>query len=237
MTPNILTPETIQELQDVIAKKQDTSYMRYTESKDGNTCVVRHYISTYVFALNNSEWEIQGILRSLSFPTVTFADSIAISHDGNTIVIGTPHASLVHIFSRKNGVWAQQAEVFSPTIEILQQFGWDVGLSDNGEWLIVTSNLGSITRCMAHIFKHVDGCWKYQSKLAVERQFHDNIVCKPTISDDGQNISIQGIANPQERKFVLSVSRGYLYLETREDQIREQISKLQAELWTLLSAK
>ena len=111
--------------------------------------------AVYVFIRSGSNWSQQAYLKA----STTGSDrswSVALSGDGNTLVVGaefegsnatgidgdgtdnsTSIAGAVYRFTRSNANWSQQAYIKAPNTGNGDSFGWSVALSADGRTLAV----------------------------------------------------------------------------------------------------
>jgi trimeric autotransporter adhesin len=122
-----------------------------------------------------------------------FGQAIAISGDGNTVVVATPieasaatvidgdqtdnsatGAGAVYVFTRSGTTWAQQAYIKSSNIQSGDQFGYAVALSHDGNTLAVGAqqedscstdpqNNGCSLAGAAYVFTRSNGVWSEQA--------------------------------------------------------------------------
>lgn len=113
--------------------------------------------AVYVFTRSGAVWSHQAYLKA-SNPggTDTFALSLALSGDGNTLAVGAPledsnatgvngdgsnnlavDAGAVYVFGRSGGAWSQQAYLKGAATGAGDQFGHAVGLSADGNTMVV----------------------------------------------------------------------------------------------------
>ncbi|HVE52954.1 MAG TPA: integrin, partial [Ramlibacter sp.] len=117
--------------------------------------------AVYVFGRTDAGWVQQAFLKAANGDgSDHFGDALAISADGNTIVVGTPRedsgqagvhatqpaddngandAGAVYVFSRSAGTWAQQAYVKASNPENSDLFGLAVAISADGSTLAVAA--------------------------------------------------------------------------------------------------
>jgi FG-GAP repeat len=120
-----------------------------------------------------------------------FGQSVAISEDANTIVVGAPahshlggpSAGAVYVFQRVNGVWIQEAELRSPVPNNLDSFGNQQG-GTNGGGVAISGNVIAVSdtgnprtfdpftgtfRVPAgvDVFTRINGTWTLTAQLTV----------------------------------------------------------------------
>lgn len=117
--------------------------------------------AVYVFSLGDAGWVQQAFLKAANADSSDhFGDALAISADGNTVVVGSRvessaqagvHATqpahdnsanmagAVYVFGRSSGTWTQQAYIKASNPETLDQFGNAVALSADGNTLAVSA--------------------------------------------------------------------------------------------------
>jgi hypothetical protein len=89
--------------------------------------------AVYVYTQAGFVWNIE---QRLAAPDSTagdqFGTSVALSDGGNTLAVGAPFANhqngVVYVYERSNGVWTLQREIFAPSVQAGQAFGYAVGL-------------------------------------------------------------------------------------------------------------
>ena len=112
--------------------------------------------AVYVFTRTGTTWQQQAYLKaSNTQPMAGFGGTVALSADGSTLAVGAlqepsaatgidgnqadtsaPKAGAVYIFSRANGVWAQQSYIKASNARANSIFGW-VALSADATTLVV----------------------------------------------------------------------------------------------------
>jgi hypothetical protein len=178
-------------------------------SGDGNTCIVGAYFedspssntgAAYVFARSGSPgvWTQQEkLLASDRSGDDHFGNSVAISGDGNTAIVGAHYedtggveAGAAYIFTRTGSPeWSEQQKIQSSDIDSNDQFGQDVSLNDNGNTAIVGAryvNIGGSTTGAAYIFTRAGATWSEQQKiLASDKGSGDYFGTSVSLSNDG----------------------------------------------------
>ena len=116
--------------------------------------------AAYVFVKTASGWEQQAYIKARnSGVDDNFGESISVSADGNTLVVGarledsnaqgtTPtdideqnngasNSGAVYVFTRSGDQWSQQAYIKSSNSEAFDQFGVSVSISEDGQRMAV----------------------------------------------------------------------------------------------------
>ncbi len=119
-------------------------------SADGNTAIVGGYNdnsnagAAWVYTRSGGIWSQQGnkLVGIGAIGTAFQGNSVAISADGNTAIVGGPfdnsNAGAAWVFTRSGGVWSQQgAKLFGTGAVGVARQGWSVGLSADGNRAIV----------------------------------------------------------------------------------------------------
>ncbi len=113
--------------------------------------------AVYVFTRSGSTWSQQAYVKASNTQAGDqFGYGVALSGDGNTLAVGAtyessnatgiggneadnsaPAAGAVYVFTRSGSTWTQQAYVKASNTQALDQFGWSVALSGDGNTLAV----------------------------------------------------------------------------------------------------
>lgn len=113
--------------------------------------------SAYVFGRSGTTWSQQAYLKPSTITLAgEFGGDVSVSHDGNTIAVGSYReasnskgvngdqgdasaegAGAVFVFTRTNSIWAQQSYVKASNTEKNDRFGLNVDLSGDGKTLAV----------------------------------------------------------------------------------------------------
>ncbi|PUA29414.1 MAG: hypothetical protein B0W54_02160 [Cellvibrio sp. 79] len=113
--------------------------------------------SAYVFGRSGTTWSQQAYLKPSTITLAgEFGGDVSVSHDGNTIAVGSyreasnskgingdqgdasaESAGAVFVFTRTNSVWTQQSYVKASNAEKNDRFGLSVDLSGDGKTLAV----------------------------------------------------------------------------------------------------
>jgi hypothetical protein len=148
-------------------------------SADGNTAIVGGYGdnsefgAAWVFTRSNGLWSQQGskLVGAGAIGPSFQGRAVALSADGNTAMIGgfsdNWNTGAVWVFTRSNGVWAQQGNKLVGTGAVQQaQQGLSVALSADGDTAIIGGNDDNGLTGATWVFTRSSGVWTQQgSKL------------------------------------------------------------------------
>jgi hydrogenase-4 membrane subunit HyfE len=187
-------------------------------SSDGNTVIAgaktegTYYSgAAYIFTWSetSSSWsEQQKIQASDKQGSDYFGESVAISSDGNTAIVGVrfedtggTEAGAAYIFTRSNSSWTQQQKIQASDKQSFDYFGWSVAISGDGNTAIVGAHREDtviagfnpiLNTGAAYIFTRSNSSWTQQQKIqASDKQRDDNFGYSVAISGDG-NTAIVG---------------------------------------------
>ena len=195
------------------------------ENADGNEVGAG---AAYVFEKIDDSWvqtakifAADGHATPLVFPpgdfiSDSFGQSVAISEDANTIVVGAPGhrhlggpaAGAVYVFQRVNGVWVQEAELFSPIPNSLDSFGEAQGAT-NGGGVAISGNVIAVSDAGnprlfdpvtgnstapggVDVFTRINGKWTLTAQLTVPA---DLFLTPNSLAFDGSTLVLGSIAS------------------------------------------
>jgi uncharacterized membrane protein YphA (DoxX/SURF4 family) len=176
-------------------------------SGDGNTAIVSSYGAgargaAYIFTRSGATWSQQAkIVASDAEANDQFGQSVSISSDGNTAIVGALYentggadAGAAYIFVRSGTTWTQQAKILSSDIQAGDLF-YAVGISSDGNTAIVGAygeDTGGSAAGAAYIFVRSGTSWSQQAKIqATDKEASDQFGNSVSISSDG-NTAIVG---------------------------------------------
>jgi hypothetical protein len=149
-------------------------------SADGNTALIGGSGSTpsvgaaWVFTRSGSTWTQQGkkLTGGGEVGTGQFGESVALSADGNTALIGGPGrfetssaVGAAWVFTRSGARWTQQGEKLTGTGESGEgQFGASVALSANGNTALIGARLDNNLAGAAWVFTRSGSTWTQQGE-------------------------------------------------------------------------
>ncbi len=96
------------------------------------------------------------------------AESVAVSADGGTAIVGDPQADAAFVFVRSGGGWVEQAQLTPQAVRggiSGDQFGWSVALSAHGEVALVGAPGDLEEEGAAHVFRRSGMTWEEVGKL------------------------------------------------------------------------
>ena len=181
--------------------------------------------AVYVFTRIEGQWQQQAYLKA-SNPDESehFGQNLSLSADGNTLAVGVPSESsasqgingnqadnsgyksgAVYIFVRSDGEWRQQSYLKSSNSDAEDQFGYKIGISGDGNTLVVgaryedgtgrsvnsVQNNEGVGNGAAYVFTRSGETWREQAYLkSSNSDEYDNFGTSVSISADGNTIAI-----------------------------------------------
>ena len=183
-------------------------------SKDGYTAIIGAYGdnvsrgAAYIFTRSGSTWTQQTKLLAPPSSAIydSFGRSVAISSDGNTVLIGAdgedtlPNSGAAYVFTRTAGVWTQQQRLTASDAASNEQFGYAVSISSDGNTALVGAfredTSPNTDNGAAYVFTRSGGTWTQQQKLlASDRATNDNFGGSVTLSADGNTALISAYSD------------------------------------------
>ena len=158
------------------------------------------------------------------FISDAFGLSVAISEDANTVIVGAPFhnhtghsgtAGAVYVFQRVNGVWVQQAELFSPFPNASDNFGAQQGLggvairgntivvADSGNPNFIDPNGNPVLPGGVDVFTLINGTWTLTAQLMVPA---DIFLTPTSLSFDGKTLVLGSTTSDAPSAFVAGVA-------------------------------
>jgi hypothetical protein len=210
-------------------------------SGDGNTVIVGAPSayngggagSAYIFTRSGDSWSQQRrIQASDAQPLDRFGESVSISGDGKTVIVGAVPvhgggAGSAYIFTRSGDSWSQQRRIQASDAQPLDRFGYSVAISGDGNTVIVSSRHNPPPRGppAAYIFTRSGDSWLERAKLQdtstkAQSYFGDSV----SISSDGNTaiVGAPGDTNDAAGRV------GATYIYTRSDDSWPQRAKIGA---------
>jgi len=182
--------------------------------------------AVYVFTRTSGVWSQQAYVKaSNTGANDDFGWSVALSSDGNTLAVGARRedsaatgiggnqadnsagdSGAVYVFTRTSGVWSQQAYVKASNTGAIDDFGWSVALSSDGNTLAVgadtedsaatgiggnqadksAGNSGAV-----YVFTRTSGVWSQQAYVkASNTGANDEFGYSVALSGDGNTLAV-----------------------------------------------
>jgi len=157
-------------------------------SADGNTALIGAREKTasgslsngaaYAFIKNGTSWsQQQKFLATDKAQFDHFGESVALSADGNTALIGAENADIngtndsgaAYVFVRSGTSWSQQQKLFASDKVSSDHFGRSVALSGDGSTAVIGLN-PVFTEGAAYVFVRAGSNWAERQRLAAAAQ-------------------------------------------------------------------
>lgn len=182
--------------------------------------------AVYVFTRSGSGWSQQAYVKASNTGAGdSFGRTVALSADGNTLVVGAPREistatgingdqadntgdrnGAAYVFTRAGTTWTQEAYLKASNTGTGDYFGWQVGLSADGNTLAVSadaessdatgidgdqtnntaSNAGAV-----YVFKRASSAWSQQAYVkALNTGANDQFGSSVALSPDGESLVV-----------------------------------------------
>ena len=187
--------------------------------------------AVYILTRSGEEWSWQAFVKASNADAGDgFGTSVALSGTGDTLAVGaewedgfskgvngdedsdlSPQSGAVYVYVRSEGTWSKQAYIKASNADIYDNFGWAVGLSSDGNTLVVgapnedgssTGLTGSAADNSAedagalYLYRRDDGFWSQQAYIkATNSDVEDYFGSALAISADG---SVLAVGSPGE---------------------------------------
>jgi len=163
-----------------------------------------------------------------------FGQSVSISSDGNTAIVGAKNedttatnAGSAYIFTRSGSTWSQQQKIQASDAYSGDQFGLSVSISGDGNTVIVGSiyqDTSATNAGSAYIFTRSGSTWSQQAKIqASDAQDSDYFGQSVSISSDGDTAIVGARFEDTNGS-----NAGSAYIFTRSGSTWSQQQKIQA---------
>ncbi len=175
-------------------------------SGDGNTALVAAPYkasggnnaqgAVYVFVRNGTIWSQQAKLTASDGAAYNaFGESVALSSDGATALVGADGRGAAYVFISSGTTWTQQAELTASDAAPGDWFGWAVALSSDGSAALVGAaqkTIGSNSaQGAAYVFERSATLWTQQAELtASDGSGDDGFGWSVRMSSDGATVLV-----------------------------------------------
>jgi len=191
-------------------------------SADGNTALVgAPYDSTnagyaVVFRYSNGSWGSASTLTSTAGASAYFGNSVDLSADGNTALVGAFQASSLSgyaaVFRYTSGSWGS-ASTLTSTAGTSSLFGASVSLSADGNTALVGAHFASSQDGYAAVFRYTSGSWGSASPLTSTAGTFARFGYSVALSSDG-NTALVGASSGAGYAAVFTVGPKFLVNNT-----------------------
>lgn len=222
-----------------------------------DTSLYDNYGAVYVYRYANNAWSEEAYIKASTLGTVDFFGSaISLSGDGNTLAVGVSYddsnsttingdesnnlafnSGAAYIFRYATGAWSQQAYIKPSNTGILDQFGFSVSLSNDGNTLAVgaqgedgdattingTSNdLGSDSGA-AYVFRFSNTGWAQEAYIKASNSGPGDLFgFSVSLSADGNTLAVGAATEDSDGTSPandLSPSSGAAYIYKYENSV------------------
>jgi hypothetical protein len=220
---------------------------RVALSKDGNTALItatrdgadgNAYGAGYIFVRSGAVWSQQAKLQASDKATFDLLGAgAAISHDGNTVILGAPFEDdsgingngAVYVFVRSGTTWSQQVKLLANDRQSGDSLGVPVALSSDGNTAFVGAggedSSGTTQNGAVYIFTRSGTTWSQQAKLlATDKADNDEFGASIASSGDGSTIIIGARGESDSG----TTTNGAVYIYTKTGTSWSQQAKLLA---------
>ena len=175
--------------------------------------------AVYIFVRNGSAWSQQAYIKASNTGNAAVGDAyaegdqfgyaIALSADGNTLAVGAigedsnatgingnqednsaNQAGAAYVFIRTGSTWSQQAYVKSTMTRPNVLFGYSIGISGNGDTLVVGEYDADRGKGALYALTRNGGTWTHQARIQAENaEVQDSLGYSLALSEDGNTIA------------------------------------------------
>jgi hypothetical protein len=195
--------------------------------------------AAYVFTLSSGTWTQQvKLLASDLANSTNLGESVALSSDGSTAIVGAPSADIspntlsgaAYVFTRSGTTWTQQQKLLASDRADSDLFSGSVSLSSDGNTALIGARQEgtspTTTNGAVYVFTRSGTTWTQQQKLlASDRATGDNFGYSVSLSSDGL---VAIIGAPFEDTTTTNSGDGAVYMFTRSGSTWTQQAKLLA---------
>jgi hypothetical protein len=208
-------------------------------SGDGNTAIVgitSRWGWVYIFTRSGTDWSQHAkIEASDTVYDDYFGESVSISGDGNTVIVGAKGkdagTGAAYIFTRSGTDWLQQPRIEASDKQEGDWFGYSVSISSDSTTAIIGAqreDTDASDAGAAYIFTRSGTSWSEQAKIqASDPEQNDWFGTAVSISSDGTTAIVGA-----RREDTGAGDAGAAYIFTRSGTDWSQQAKIQASVRT-----
>jgi hypothetical protein len=186
---------------------------------------------------NYSYAETQKLLANDLADSDNLGESVAISSDGNTMIVGaaledtSPNTTngAAYIYVRSAGVWTQQAKILASDAASGDQFGYSVSISSDGNTAIIgafnESTSPNTSQGAAYVFTRSGSTWTQQQKIVASDAASSDIFGYSVALSSDSNTAIVGAISESTSPNTFT---GAAYVFTRSGSTWTQQQKIVA---------
>lgn len=216
-------------------------------SDDGNTAIASAIYATvngvsqqgavYVYTRVTGAWTQQAKLIANESTAGRFGESVALSSDGNTALVGAygttvnghAYQGAVYVYTRTGTIWTQQTKLTADDGAEDDQFGISVALSSNGNKALLGAWGANVNghdgQGAAYLFTRTGTIWTQQTKLtASDGAAYDSFGTSVALNSDGNT----ALVGAWEATVNSHSSQGAAYVFTQTGLSWSQQTKLTA---------
>lgn len=184
------------------------SYSSYTKSG-----------SIYIYTRTDTTWlQTQQLFNPNPANNVVFGNSVSVSGDGNTIVVGAPtdnHGEgAIYVYEKSGPVWVLAATLTPPNVSGDSEIGYNVKISNDGLRIVSGCYYGAGDQCTVY-FRN-EGVWEFEANLTTSAKYGNGF--SVSINNDGTTIAI-GSCYEDVGSGPYSLNAGKVFIYTRTGSI------------------
>ena len=163
--------------------------------------------SVYIFTSEEGGWVQQAkLLPDDGHSQAFFGKSLALSAEGQTLVIGADRAEdmtgravgSAYVFSKSNTSWRQIKKLTPDRLDNIAKFGWSTALSADGTTALIGAPLddepGGVHSGSVYVYKTIEGSWKQVTKLtSTDSDEFDKFGWSVALTDSGKGALISAV--------------------------------------------
>jgi len=188
--------------------------------------------AAYVFTGSGSSWAQLGLAASGGAANDRFGYSVAVSGDGNTLVVGADGGGstqgAAYVFTKSGGAWTQAPKLTASDGVESDYFGCSVALSSDGSTLLVGATDGGGGHYFygaAYVFTKSGSTWSQVQRLTITSGVNgDFFGWSVAVSGDGGTLII-GAGN---KKIGSNSSQGAAYVFTKSGSTWSETQEITA---------